>query len=95
MTLTKVTKTLWVNGDGEEFTQEDMFKYLVNLRDSGVLNMLLAPKWLANAFDLSQEDATRVFWEWANSLQEISDFCGLSASAISRIFLKNGTKKGT
>jgi len=49
--------------------QTDIFNYLVILRDSGVTNMLFAPKYLMEEFDLNKHDALKVFGEWCDSLR--------------------------
>jgi ADP-heptose:LPS heptosyltransferase len=56
-----------------DITQEEVFAYLIDLRDSGETNMLAAPSYLEKEFGFSREEAREVFWEWAYQLEREDD----------------------
>ena len=41
--------------------------YLDSLRESGRINMMEAPKWIALTFDISRQDAKQIFKEWTET----------------------------
>ena len=47
-----------------------IYRYLYELRESGDVNMVMAPMMVAKAFQVTREEAREVFWEWANSLKD-------------------------
>jgi len=47
--------------------QNMYFKYLDELRDSGVTNMFGARPYLMGNFPLSKKDATKILTQWMNS----------------------------
>lgn len=52
--------------NNEETTEATYVKYLENLRDSGVTNMMAAPGYLQRAFpELTKNKAQEVFMKWA------------------------------
>ena len=53
----------------EEFKQE-VFDYLVELRNSGVTNMFGAAPYLQQAFGLTRHEARKVLGEWMNSFNK-------------------------
>jgi hypothetical protein len=44
--------------------QESYFRYLDELRESGITNMFGAAPYLAYAFDLDRQEARKVLAEW-------------------------------
>jgi len=42
----------------------DYFEMLDNIRESGVMNMFAAPRWMEENCDLSRADARAVFMAW-------------------------------
>lgn len=50
--------------------QKEIFDYLLALRDSGVTNMMFAPKYLMEEFDISKRDAMTFFFDWCESLRK-------------------------
>jgi hypothetical protein len=50
--------------------KNEVFDYLLALRDSGVTNMMFAPRYLMEEFDLNKRDAMTFFSDWCNSLRE-------------------------
>ena len=48
---------------------EDYFKYLTELRDSGIMNMMGAPRELQHKFGLDKAEAREVFSKWCESLK--------------------------
>ena len=46
----------------------EYFEYLTELRDSGTMNMMGAPRELQNEFGLNKADARDVFSKWCESL---------------------------
>ena len=50
-----------------EYDRDDVFEYLVKLRDSGITNMFGAAPYVANAFGISKKEASRVLVEWMKS----------------------------
>jgi len=53
-----------------EFSKNGLRKYLMNLSDSGVVNMMCAAPYLQRKFGLSREDAEEVLDLWMNGLSE-------------------------
>ena len=51
--------------------QKEIFDYLLALRDSGVTNMMFAPKYLMEEFDISKRDAMTFFSDWCESLKGV------------------------
>tara|TARA_Y100001938_G_scaffold21662_1_gene27875 strand:- start:351 stop:506 length:156 start_codon:yes stop_codon:yes gene_type:complete len=49
---------------------QDYFEYLNDLRDSGTMNMMWAPRELQLNFGLNKADAREVFSKWCESLRE-------------------------
>jgi hypothetical protein len=49
------------------------FDWLTDMRDSGYMNMAGAPRELRNEFGLNRDDATRVFYDWVESLSNGGD----------------------
>tara|TARA_R100001460_G_scaffold11574_1_gene26974 strand:- start:121 stop:324 length:204 start_codon:yes stop_codon:yes gene_type:complete len=47
----------------------DYFSSLDALRESGVMNMFGAPRWLQDNFDLNRNEARAVFVSWTESFQ--------------------------
>ena len=45
----------------EETNKEAFFDVLDNLRDSGAINMLGAPRWLVENYGVEKSEAKRVF----------------------------------
>lgn len=45
----------------------DFFKYLDDLRDSGVINMWLAAGYLEKEFSISEQDAKNIHLDWIKS----------------------------
>jgi hypothetical protein len=45
-------------------------EYLIELRDSGVTNMWGASPYLAQRFDISEDEAGRILAEWIKSFRE-------------------------
>jgi hypothetical protein len=44
--------------------KEEMFDYLDNLRESGVVNMFGATPYVQEAFDLTKSEARAILKEW-------------------------------
>jgi len=53
-----------------EVNPDDYFDMLTVLRDSGVINMMGAPRYLQENFEMSSQDARRTFILWVAHLQE-------------------------
>lgn len=51
-------------------SKEEMFEYLVELRDSGETNMWGASPYLVARFNLSQREAKEVLLAWIASLDK-------------------------
>ena len=47
----------------------DFFETLNALRDSGAMNMMGAPRWLEENYDLNSAEAKAVFISWTESFQ--------------------------
>ena len=54
------------NGD-KIFERIEFFGILDRLRESGLINMFGAPKWLEDNYDLSKEEAREIFMEWTKN----------------------------
>jgi hypothetical protein len=50
-------------------TQKEIFDFLTTLRDSGEINMMFAPSYLREIYDLSHRDAMQFFKDWCESLR--------------------------
>jgi hypothetical protein len=48
----------------------EYFEYLTDLRDSGAINMMLAPTMLQADFDLDKKEAREIFSKWCDSLAQ-------------------------
>jgi hypothetical protein len=53
-------------------TKEEIFDYLTALRDSGVTNMMFAPRYLMDAYGIDKRDAMKFFSDWCESLRSKS-----------------------
>ena len=53
-----------------EVNPADYFELLTEVRDSGVMNMMGAPRYLQENFGMSRQDARRTFILWVEHLQE-------------------------
>ena len=53
-----------------EVNPSEYFDMLTVLRDSGVINMMGAPRYLQENFEMSSQDARRTFILWVAHLQE-------------------------
>lgn len=53
-----------------EVNPSDYFDMLTVLRDSGVMNMMSAPRYLQENFEMSKQDARRTFILWVAHLQK-------------------------
>ena len=53
-----------------EVNPSDYFDMLTVLRDSGVINMMGAPRYLQENFEMSSQDARRTFILWVAHLQK-------------------------
>jgi hypothetical protein len=49
---------------------EEYFEFLEDLRDSGSINMMGAPRELQYEFGLDRAEAREVFSKWCESLRE-------------------------
>ena len=49
---------------------QEYFEFLEDLRDSGSMNMMGAPRELQNAFGLDRAEAREVFSKWCESLKD-------------------------
>lgn len=56
--------------DGYMNNDEVYFKYLDDLRESGVTNMFGAGPYLQARFNLSKSKAQDVLWRWIDSFEE-------------------------
>ncbi len=48
----------------------EYFEFLEDLRDSGIMNMMGAPRELQHEFGLDRAEAREVFQKWCDSLAE-------------------------
>ena len=48
----------------------EYFEFLEDLRDSGSMNMMGAPRELQQEFDLDRAEAREVFSKWCESLKD-------------------------
>lgn len=58
----KTTEGFW--------SREDVFGYLLDLRDEGIVNMWGAPAFLEQDLGMSREDAKNVFLDWVDSFED-------------------------
>ena len=47
----------------------EWYQELTALRDSGEINMMGAPRWLRDNFDMSRDTANAIFKSWADNLE--------------------------
>ncbi len=52
---------------------KEQFKYLVNLRESGVTNMYMATSFLMGMFGLETKEAKAILFEWRDTFKERHD----------------------
>lgn len=50
---------------------KEYFEYLMELRDSGVTNMLGAAPYLVEAFDIEEKEAKEVLMRWMKSFDVV------------------------
>ena len=50
-----------------EYKGTEFFGVLDGLRESGLINMFGAPKWLQDNYDLTKEEAREIFMEWTKN----------------------------
>ena len=53
-----------------EVNPADYFDLLTEVRDSGVMNMAGAPRYLQQEYGMSRQDARRTFILWVEHLQK-------------------------
>lgn len=53
-----------------EVDPADYFDLLTAVRDSGVMNMAAAPRYLQTEYGMSRQDARRTFILWVEHLQK-------------------------
>ena len=51
-------------------TEEEVFEFLVELRDSGVTNMFGAAPYIEDNFDVSQKEAREWLTKWMQSFSK-------------------------
>ena len=51
-------------------SEEDVFEYLNNLRQSGVTNMFAAPQYLMKVFHMDRDTAMKHFVNWTRTFDE-------------------------
>ena len=51
-------------------TLEDIFDYLDDLRESGVVNMFMAPKMVEEDFGITLQEARKAFVAWTEQFGE-------------------------
>jgi len=56
-----------------DFTQEELFRFLDNLRESGQINMYGAPKVMEQHLGLSSTEAKDVWVAWTETYQTEGD----------------------
>ena len=49
---------------------DDYFKFLNDIRESGAVNMYAGPSLLREEFDLDVEESQEVFRDWQDSLKD-------------------------
>ena len=49
---------------------EKIFPYLDNLKEENEINMIGAPKYIMEDYDLNKNNALRVFWAWVEKEKE-------------------------
>ena len=59
---------------------QEYFEFLEDLRDSGIMNMMGAPRELQHEFGLDRAEAREVFQKWCDSLQSLSPPYPLNAA---------------
>lgn len=47
-----------------QFEKEEMFDYLDNIRECGVVNMFGATPYIVEAFEITTKEATQILKEW-------------------------------
>lgn len=52
------------------YTEDEVFEYLVDLRDSGVTNMWGAAPYIAEQFDVREREARRLLIAWIGSFED-------------------------
>ena len=50
--------------------EQGLFEELEALRESGEMNMCGAPRWLRDNFDMSRDEANRIFKLWTESKED-------------------------
>jgi len=54
----------------KERTQAEWNKVLTAIRDSGIMNMWGAPRYLEEEYGISRKKAKEVFFAWTDTFQE-------------------------
>lgn len=54
----------YTNQANQDYSEQELFDYLNELRDSGKTNMFGAPRYLQTEFGLCKKDSQDVFWAW-------------------------------
>ena len=54
-------------------TRNEVFEFLNNLRESGKINMMEAPRHLEAAFGYTPEESKMNFFQWTQHLQRDAD----------------------
>jgi len=54
----------------------EWFPILVELRDSGNMNMWGAPRWLEEEYDLPKEKAGQIFFQWMDTFPSFNETRG-------------------
>ena len=50
--------------------EKEAFEFLIDLRDSGRMNMWGAPKVLAEVYNISLDEAKTLFFKWIESFEK-------------------------
>ena len=53
-----------------DIVEDKHLHYLDSLRDSGLMNMLSAPTFIENSFDVSHKDAKAIVRYWMDTYEE-------------------------
>ena len=56
--------------DISDYDLDEVFAYLVNLRDSGVTNMFGSPAYVQTEFECSRDQSFKLVELWMNSFKE-------------------------
>ena len=69
-TVQRTTQEIMIMHSTPDYTEEDVFVYLDNVRESGVTNMYGASPYIREEFGVNRYEANRLLTKWMETFSE-------------------------